>query len=226
MRIGDFSVESLGGVLGEAHALEIERQPLRGGLESAAVEQVTARYRDSLGRKRLLRLVIKELVGPARREVEVYETLVAPHGAELAPRLLDVQRTGPDRAFLYLESIRRARVWPWRDVEHSALLFQRLARFHRTVREANAALPEWDYEGELEQSAISTLELLEQLRRKPEFSLIARDALPAARRVVLTLRSLRAQLLAFPPLAQPRSMAISTRATPWSADEARARSRC
>lgn len=190
------------GIVGEhAHGLDLRRRPLLGGLEAAAVELIGARYRDARGRPRVIHMVAKRVSGAARREAAVYERLLATRVAPApAPRLLAVDAPSRGTLVLYLEAVRRASAWPWREVTTSRALLQRMATFHLASADARRAVPAWDYEAELIESARATLELLEELRREPEFSLMLRRSVPAARRFVHGLPRVREQLLGYAPL--------------------------
>lgn len=177
--------------------LRVETRALRGGLEAASIEQITARYRDSRSRERVFRLVVKRLVGAAMREAAIYEQVVARHAADLAPRIFHVQHLGHRRAAIYMEALRPANSWPWRERHAAQRVLECVASLHtRTVGpEAMAGLPEWDYEAELQRTAALTLERLERLHRRPALWSY-RDALRRTRRLVDALPALRRELLA------------------------------
>lgn len=167
---------------------------------AAAVNRVSAHFRDARGHSRTLTFVVKVLEGAAMREALVYERLVAFHAQNLSPRLLGIERLGPERHALFLEAMCRVEAWPWRDVAVAQAVLSRLAGFHDSLssEEVSAVMPPWDYDSELQQSALRTLELLESCRRNPDFSRLTRH-LPAARRMVAALPGVRAQLLRFAP---------------------------
>jgi hypothetical protein len=181
----------------------LEVRPLRGGLVATAVQQIRITYRDPDGRRRVAHVVAKELRGPAARERWVYELLDTWSAGAVAPRLLGVEERPPDVALLYLERVTRTCAWPWRDVHLARRVLESLAMIHaRTAatRELPAPLG-WDYERELEEQAQHTLALLEQSRRWPDATALARRV-PATRRVVCALPAMRRHLRAFQPFGQ------------------------
>lgn len=180
--------------------LVLESRPLRGGLESSSTRLVTARYRNLSGSSRVLSLVVKQVHGGAVREARVYQELVTRHLRELSPRLLSVEHEGQHEATLYLESVRPVRRWPWANTESAERVLERITQLHEVKLEPATilSLTDWDYEWALQESAEATLELLEQSRGHPLLSSL-RQRLPALRRVVGELPTLRRQLLAFPP---------------------------
>jgi hypothetical protein len=182
-------------------ALRLERRPLRGGLQAATVDHITARYQASTGRARQARLVIKRLQGTTAREATMYQHVVAGHADQISPRLYAVERPVPGEAVLYLEALRPVNRWPWRAQGAIESVLARAATLHARVPDTRAllALREWDYEAELQGSAAVTLERLEQLRWQPGLWVFG-GALRWARRVVGALATLRRQLLGFPPL--------------------------
>jgi len=183
---------------GELQDAAITCKPLTGGTEASGVTLITARYRDDRGRARMLRFVSKELHGRPAREAAVYEHLVNVHARDLAPRLLAVERVGPDAAFLFLEAIRRANAWPWRDISKGSDLLVRLAQFHMAADGAATTIPEWDYEGELSALAEATRTVLDQCRKHPDLSVLARDV-PRLDRIILARPRIRQQLLSEQP---------------------------
>jgi Ser/Thr protein kinase RdoA (MazF antagonist) len=181
--------------------IAIERQTLAGGLEAPEVVLVTARYRDSSNRPRMLRVVLKRLDGRAVREAAVYEQLAATYATDVSPRLLGVWHAAPDRALLCIEAVRRVRAWPWRDLSISGELLARLARFHTAAAEAAPEVPEWDYEAELRTLAEATRTTVDRCRFNPDLSVLARG-LPSLNRIVLALPRFRSQLLSERPLGR------------------------
>ena len=81
-------------------ALRLEHRPLRGGLEGAAVDHVTARYTTPAGRARQARLVVKRLEGATAREASMYQHVVAGHADGVSPRLYAIERPAPGHAVL------------------------------------------------------------------------------------------------------------------------------
>lgn len=180
--------------------LQLQVRVLRGGLMAAAVHHVSARFRDRLGRARTVTFVMKLLEGAAVREALVYERLVASHARGMAPRLLGLEANGSGRQVLFLEAIRRASAWPWREIEVARGVLARLSGLHTALPPESAAtmLPPWDYEAELQQLAVKTLASLEGCRRSPHLAGLARY-LPALRRLLAALPAVRRQLLGFAP---------------------------
>ena len=180
--------------------LHLQHRPLRGGLESAGVARVVARWLDRAGRRRVFTLVTKRLEGAAAREALVYEHLLTSHEHELAPRLLTADRRPGGPTMLYLESLRPSSTWPWRDVQAATAVLEQAALVHETALGSGAAgaLGDWDYEAELRRSAEVTVERLEQVRLHREYAALGRG-LRWARRLASALPSLRRQLLAFRP---------------------------
>jgi hypothetical protein len=186
-----------------AAAAPITLKPLRGGLEGQAIDLVTARHQDTAGRPRMIRFVVKRLGGWAAREACVYERLVAAHAGRVSPRLLAVDRPSEGRAVIYMEAIRPAGAWPWRDLSLAGELLRQLAVFHRAAAGSTALVPIWDYEAEQDGMATATLAALEGLRNHPDLAGLARS-LPATRRMVAARSRLRGQLLQERPFqAQP-----------------------
>jgi len=183
-----------------ARRLRLKRRPLQGGLQAEAVLQVAAHFRGRLGHARSLTFVMKRLSGTAAREALVYERLVAAHARHLAPRLLSAERLAEEQWVLFLEAVERVDPWPWREARVTQTVLERLAHLHLAVplEEAAGALPPWDYEAELQQSALSTLEQLEGVRRLPHLAPLARR-LPALKRLVQSFPALRRELLAYAP---------------------------
>ena len=205
MTASDQERRVVGDIIGRAHGaaperLRITRRLLRGGLEAAGVERITARYRDREGRERVLRVVAKRLLGATSREAAVYERFTAPHAAALSPRLLAVDRAGPEQVVLYIEALRPTSAWPWGERHAAQRVLQRAAQLHTgdTGRDALAAIGAWDYERELRHAATLTLERLEDVRRQPALWTFG-GALRWTRRIVGALPGLRRQLLASEP---------------------------
>lgn len=183
--------------------LRVERHPLHGGLEAAGVDRLDAYHRNDDGAERVCSLVVKRLTGSATREASLYEHFVAPQVGELSPRLLAVERPTPNEALLYIEAIRPASAWPWRDQRVTQAVLDQAARLHARAPSpaAWAALTAWDYEAELEQCAASTLESLHAVRRHPTLWSFG-GALRWTRRVVAALPALRRQLLVLCPFGR------------------------
>ena len=182
-------------------SLRLRAKPMRGGLEASVLLRVSADYEDGRGRRRIFTVVVKRLEGPIAREAAIYQRLVAAHARQIAPRLLAVDDQLDNRSVMYLEWVRPANNWPWRNVTAAEKLLRRLARFHLATAAADAAgsLPWWDYETELKRSSEMTVDLLARCRRDTEFAPLARHLEPT-RRITLALPAMRRELLAFSPL--------------------------
>lgn len=178
--------------------LRLEVRPLRGGLESAGVARVVARFAGRQGKPATLTFVAKRLAGGPAREAAIYERLVAPAAADLAPALLGVERQGADRCLLFLESVRAPRSWPWRETATARRLLERLAELHARVDPADAApvLAGWDYETDLAAASGETISLL-RAARGPDLAPLRRR-LPAVERLATALPAMRRQLLEAP----------------------------
>jgi len=183
--------------------LRLDRRWFHRGLEAAGVARVSARYVDHHGRPRVFTLVVKQLEGATTRERLIYERVVKRRAAELAPRLLGSQQLGPERAVLYLESLRPTTSWPWRETRATHGVLDCVRRLHAWTPDAAAiaALSAWNYEAELQHAAELTLARLDRIPRRPELAPLRRG-LRWARRVTASLRSLRRELLGFAPLGQ------------------------
>lgn len=178
----------------EADAIELE--PLRGGLIAPAVLRVTARY-PRRGRRTSWRFVAKRLPPGQHRELVVHRHLAARLGDRLAPELLGHATLADGATVLFLEWVRPDRRWPWTDHENTRRATEHLARLHRALDGAERpdALHAWDYQGELAESAATTLEAFDQLPRGPEWRLLRRVR-TAVERVAEELPEMRRQLLA------------------------------
>jgi aminoglycoside phosphotransferase (APT) family kinase protein len=76
------------------------------------------------------------------------------------PRLLGSDRIRADLSYMYIEWVRSAQPWPWRNTGYSEALITRLAGVHSLRAESlKAAIPKWDYEADLLRSAQQTLEV-------------------------------------------------------------------
>jgi Ser/Thr protein kinase RdoA (MazF antagonist) len=186
---------------GEPRGLVLEIRALRGGLESAGVAEVTARFSDAQDRPRSFGFVVKRLEGKPAREADIYLRLVSLFGASIAPALLGVEQEGSARCLLLLERVRPVRRWPWRDEEAALRLLGRLAYLHATATpvQAREVLSDWDYESELAERTRLAAEVLEVLPREEAFRRL-RSGLGSLRRIEEALPELRRQLLAFAPL--------------------------
>jgi hypothetical protein len=183
--------------------LQLQLQPLRGGLEAAGIASAVARYRDSLGQRQVFSLVVKRLEGVSVREALIYQHLLSRYANGLGPRLLGSQRMGQDRAVLFLEALRPVSAWPWTEQQTAARVLERIVSLHTTPPDERLweVLTAWDYEGELQRTARRTLVLLERARQRAGSSSFG-PALRWARRLVLGLPALRKQLQTFQPFGR------------------------
>jgi hypothetical protein len=182
--------------------LQLECRPLRGGLCSD-VWSLTARF--ELGKKRRCATFIAKLLeGAAVREAAVYSNLAPTLARSFSPEILGVYRLDEGRVLLYLERIRPAWRWPWRDTAWAAQVLDCLARLHTLPSPDAATLPAWDYEIELQTAAQALLELAEGEQRNASLAPLAplTRSLPALRRMVSALPAVRRQLLSFQPLGR------------------------
>lgn len=179
----------------EPRELQIVRKRISGGLEAQCVERISIRYRDRNDRCKSLRLVLKQLPTQAAREASIYRHVLCAGVGRLSPEvyLIDDKQDG---ALLLLEDVPRVSSWPWREFEASSAVLRRLAAFHE---QRTCGLPEWDYESELQRSAIATLDLLQAMRRAPEWSSFARRGIRPLRRMATHLSQRRSALLSFAP---------------------------
>lgn len=187
---------------GEPRGLRLEVRPLHGGLESAGVAEVSARFFDARDRPRSATFVVKALEGTPAREADIYERLVSPLGG-IAPALLGIERDGAARRLLFLERVRPVRRWPWREETAARRLLELLAHLHATAApaEAREVLSDWDYESELAERTRNAAEALETLPREEDLSPLRRG-LGSLRHLGETLPEVRRQLLAFTPFGK------------------------
>lgn len=185
---------------GEPPGLRLDVRALRGGLESAAVAEVTARFSDARGRPRSTAFVVKALEGTPAREADIYQHLVSPLCGEIAPVLLGIERHGPASCLLFLERIRPVRRWPWREEAAGLRLLESLAHLHATAAtdKTREILSDWDYESELAERTRSVADALETLPRDQDFAHL-RQGLGFLRRIGEDLPEVRRQILAFAP---------------------------
>ncbi len=127
-------------------------QPLPGGLDSPALVKVTL-ARDGCT------FVVKHLCGNGLRELAIYRWLHASSLGTALPRLLGVQHIAPDQAYMYLDFVGGADPWPWREHSANMAVLRQLAKLHSLpARELDPAITAWDYEADLHNSAVQTLE--------------------------------------------------------------------
>ena len=185
----------------QAASVSLDVQSMRGGLEAAIVARVGARWTTPSGRSGSTSFVVKRLDGPAQREAELYSAFLTGQ-ADLAPRLLGVEKVEPDGTYLFLEYVRQSRAWPWREMEPTTGVLGRLAALH-SGSSAVAVTPgaAWDYESELSEQAVRTLAVFEQTVRTPRLAHL-RQYGPALRRIVSNFPRLRRELLAAEPFGR------------------------
>ncbi|HOL72453.1 MAG TPA: phosphotransferase [Bryobacteraceae bacterium] len=171
--------------------LRITVQELRGGL-CASVMRARVRFLDPERRPRTAVFVIKRVAGGDIRELGAYRSLAGSPCARIAPQLLGAEQTRSGCVNLYLEYIPSFHPWPWADVKASELVLKRLATVHEAL--APEKVPEWDYDAELQESAGTTLEILEEAALLADFTPVRRF-LPSVRRLAAALPALRAQLV-------------------------------
>lgn len=176
--------------------VRIDAAALRGGLEAEGISRVVVRRSD----KSMASFVAKPFMGAGRRELYVYRLLAASEQRHFAPELLGWRYADRNRdsGYMFLEWVAAQRRWPWRDLSCSAAVIEQLATLHAVGR---PKLPDgiansWDYERELADSAISTVDLYRDafLSGVRPFG---RPMLPALERVVGRLPRLRRELMLF-----------------------------
>ena len=177
--------------------ISVRAEPLGGGLEADAVHLVRASARDANDRLVERTYVRKVARGVWTREVEVYRQVLHRHGANLAPRLLAVERPARATIVLCLEAVEPHHRWPWSNVESSAAVLERIAALH-ALREVQHVLPSWDYEAELAGSATATAAFVRRLAMQRATAHLVRDALPAVELLASELPRIRRELLASP----------------------------
>ena len=204
-RLAAFAARALGpaapgGAPPDPAALQLDAQPLRGGLEAASVLHVTARHVSPAGRARSVTFVVKRLLAEQQREAALYSALLERYLPGTAPRLLGVERGAPGETYLFLEHARASHAWPWREVEHVALVLEQLAAVHQALPTAafGAAAGAWDYDAELQESAASTLDVFERVIAHESLAPLRPGAMPL-RRMVAVLPAVRRALLAAAP---------------------------
>jgi hypothetical protein len=110
-------------------SVQLEIRSLRGSLEVIDVARVMARFTVRPAKPRFATFVVKRLEGNGRREADLYRTLLEP-AATFAPRMLGVDVVGPSTSYLYLEYVRAARAWPWRNVVATGAVLAQLGALH------------------------------------------------------------------------------------------------
>lgn len=179
-----------------AGLVSLETKPLRGGTSADQVVSIAVGYLDGTGRRGVLRLVAKELSGPARREAAVYRHL-ARHRLPFTPRVLALEQV-PGGAVLLLEQVRSLSRWPWWDTAHCEAVLRVAADLHAAG--VACAVP-WDYDGELDWSAGETLRAVSDARRACSAPVDA-ASVRAVRRVVGALCAIRREIVFRGPFAR------------------------
>lgn len=166
-------------------------------MESRCVERIVARYRDGEGRTKRLSFIAKQLQGALVREAYLYQALRDNEVCNISPRVYVIDHLQRKEALLLLEDVPRSCTWPWRDPAAARSVLQRLAEFHV----ANPKIPteEWDYEAELQRSALATLDLLNVMRRSRDGSSLVKRGIRPLNRLIGSLPARRAALLQYPP---------------------------
>lgn len=136
-------------------ALRLSATAIGGGLE-CDVRRVRVRVADGSCRWPES-VVVKELRGHHRRELQVYRLLARVLPNPLAPQVLAVARQR-DADYLVLADVPSAEAWPWAHTPAAAAVCRSLARLH-TVAPTRARSIAWDFDSELQASAQRTLEL-------------------------------------------------------------------
>lgn len=169
--------------------IRVALTPVEGGLEShVARAVVTGTAEASLAP---WRFVVKQLRGPQRREILVYQELWHAAAERPGPGVLGAATLdGTD--YLYLEDVEASSDWPWAQIDHAADTCRILARLHEVPRPPSAAFHAWDYEAELAQSAEATLVAARQMRDGAGRTWWRRPG--DLRRVVVALPEIRSRL--------------------------------
>jgi hypothetical protein len=170
-------------------SLDIEVQPLYGGLESAVTRARISPSQVASGVPH--DLVVKQLSAAFAREGDVYDALW--RHLERPPA---VQMFGRDvcgeATYLYLEHVASFSPWPWSDTGLSASVCRELAQLHDAPTLSGEVFS-WNYEEELIRSAENTLGLAATAR-----NFLGRPVwrrLGDLRRVVRALPRIRRRLL-------------------------------
>jgi aminoglycoside phosphotransferase (APT) family kinase protein len=114
--------------------------------------------------------------------------------------VLGFEHDGPDVGYLYLEYVRAARAWPWRETPAATRVLELLGSLHARLPEQRLREPDlaWDYEAELTASAWTTLELFERVASGVDLAWL-RAARGALRRTCAALPDMRQALLSAGP---------------------------
>ncbi len=180
--------------------VDVSVNPVQGGL-SSTVARVRVRFSDPALRPRTASFIAKTVVGRDVREVDLYKSLLASSGAAFAPRLMGVDRIARGGRQFYLEYVPSLPGWPWSDDGSIGLVMDRLADVHGTLlpQDGPHALNAWDYEYEVLQSAVATVEELEAVTRDAAHRRLRRFLAPVRRLAACLGRMRRALLGAEPP---------------------------
>jgi hypothetical protein len=148
------------------------------------------------GPPRRTSFVVKHLAGHGRIEAAIYAHLagLTPIGT---PRLLGVEHADSS-IYLFLEYVRPAQSWPWRDAAHTALVLKLLAHLHsETVQAPPQEMVGWEYEVALRRSALETLDTVERAGVESDMMWL-RPARRIVCKAVTNLTAMRAALLQAP----------------------------
>ena len=162
--------------------LDVEVQPLAGGLESAVARArvITEAHHPGIPPE----LVVKQLPDESEREANVYQALWEHLERPPAVQMFGRDVSG-DGTYLYLEHATSFSPWPWSDTALAARVCRQVAQLHDCARLPREAFS-WNYEDQLIRSAEATL----------EFATRARDA--SGRRVWRRFGDLRRVVRALP----------------------------
>jgi aminoglycoside phosphotransferase (APT) family kinase protein len=171
----------------------VEVEPLRGGLEADGISLV--QVRGPAGRH-LGGFVVKPMCGTATREYRLHAAVQRLGSNVAAPRVLGTRSAG-ETLYVFMEWIRAFQVWPWTNAEHAALVLGQLAHVHGCrCSETSALADEWNYDEELAESAISTVELYGRLFTGG-LRVGGRPMLRPLERICSVVTAMRAQAAAF-----------------------------
>jgi hypothetical protein len=198
--------EELDWPISEAHVLRIVRTswapdashlrwsavPLGGGLDGAPVSRVSVEY-CAAGTWHRRDLVVKALRRHSTREAVLYERWIRHLAPKIGPRFLGTVWHCPESCSLFIEYVSRATRWPWRDVNTARALLHCLAQLHQSSAPQLGG-EAWDYDAELIEAGRALQAFIERSARGQSSLAFARRTLPAVRRLVEALPTLRRQL--------------------------------
>jgi hypothetical protein len=170
-------------------SLDIEVQPLYGGLESAVTRARISPSQVAPGVPR--DVVVKQLSGAFAREGDVYEALWSHLERPPAVQMFGRDVCG-ESTFLYLEHAASFSPWPWSDTALSASVCRELAQLH-DAHGLSGQVFSWNYDEELIRSGDDTLDLAATARNSLGRRVWRR--LGDLRRVVQALPRIRRRLL-------------------------------